>query len=362
MIKTLYGKDSKGGFKEWHVSVVDDEIHVTHGKLGGKMQTKVTKCVGKNVGKANETTPEEQALLEAESKYKKQLDKLYRPTVEELESVGNNLPMLAHDYTKVGYRMEYPLYASPKLDGVRCLVRITSSSITFTSRGGKEYIVPRHISEELSKIHLEGPELILDGELYLHGMSLQNIVSAVKNKDNPDHYRMQFHVFDIPSELPWEERYYQLLALEQFFSFDSCIQFVHCTKVEDEEQAREHLQKYMDYGFEGLMLRSISGAYTFNHRSSDLMKWKEFQDIEAKAIDCRIDKLGEGVLLCRLPVGIEFECKMRGTHATRLYEEQRKLIGKWITVRFQQYTDAGVPQFPVGTGVRNCDAQGNPLE
>ncbi|MGL5565314.1 MAG: hypothetical protein ACRDC4_06230, partial [Plesiomonas sp.] len=72
-MKTLFGKDTKGGIKQWSISVESNVITVMHGKLGGKMQTKFTVCEGKNIGRANETTPWQQAQAEAESKYKKQL-------------------------------------------------------------------------------------------------------------------------------------------------------------------------------------------------------------------------------------------------------------------------------------------------
>ena len=117
--KKLYGKDSKGNIKEWYIKVVGNEIHVSHGRKDGKMQTKVTVCQGKNIGRANEKSPETQAVLEAISKINKQMDKLYRESELELEDLKPLLPMLAHDYTKVGHRMRYPCHVSPKLDDMR---------------------------------------------------------------------------------------------------------------------------------------------------------------------------------------------------------------------------------------------------
>ncbi|MGL5015027.1 MAG: hypothetical protein ACRC6V_12165 [Bacteroidales bacterium] len=362
-MKTLYGKDTKGGIKQWSVSVEANVITVMHGKLDGKMQFKQTVCKGKNIGRANETTPWEQAKAEAESKYRKQLDKLYRPTIEELEAVGNQLPMLAHDYTKVGHRLTFPCYVSPKLDGVRCLAHLTPDSITFTSRGGKPYNVPKHLYEELRTLQPASGKIVLDGELYYHGMTLQNIVSAVKNVKNPVHRIMQFHIFDIPNEEKWEDRYNEhLLAVKEAMVGSQFIKFVFNEYVEDVESARKWMDSFIKDGYEGMMLRSPDGYYIFNHRSSDLMKWKDFLDTEAKIIDCKEDKNHEGVLLCELPSGVQFECKMRGATAFRNYRIQSKLVGEWLTVRYQQLTDRGAPQFPVGIAVRWCDKDGNPIE
>lgn len=320
-------------------------------------------CTGKNIGRANETTPEEQAQLEAEAKYKKQLDKLYRPTIEELESVGNKLPMLAHDYTKVGYRLAYPCYVSPKLDGVRCLATLGNGKVTFTSRGGKEYRVPKHLYAALMEIMPEQGELVLDGELYIHGMELNQIVSAVKNTDNPKHYEMEFHVFDVPSEKPFSERYLDLCDIERHYGFDGVIRMVKCSRVNSEDEARGWLATHMNNGFEGIMLRNPEGPYTFNHRSSDLQKWKEFKDCEAQIVSVDCDKNNEAVFNCRLPNDITFKCKMRGSHAERLFEVHSGFNeGRWITVRYQQLTEFGVLQFPVGIAFRNCDSEGNPLE
>ena len=89
-IKTLYGLDKKDSFKVWSIRTEGDELIIVHGKEGGKMQTKREIVKGKNIGRANETTPAEQAELEAMSRWRKQIDKGYRETKEEL----TELPLL----------------------------------------------------------------------------------------------------------------------------------------------------------------------------------------------------------------------------------------------------------------------------
>lgn len=70
---TLYAKAKTGKIKQWVVSVVDSTITVTHGQVGGKQQTQTTVITeGKNIGKSNETTPSEQAYLEAKAKWTSQ--------------------------------------------------------------------------------------------------------------------------------------------------------------------------------------------------------------------------------------------------------------------------------------------------
>lgn len=361
-MKTLYGKDSKGGIKVWTVEAIGDEVHVSHGKLGGKIQTKVTVCKPKNVGRANETTAESQAALEAESKYRKQIDKLYRPTVEELSEVGNKLPMLAHDYTRVAHRIHYPCDVSAKLDGVRCITEITPDTLCMTSRGGKPYNVPYHVYEELEELYMHSGVDVLDGEIYKHGLALQDIVSAVK-KDNPNTGSLEYWIFDLPSEKPWNERREELAKLQEKAAELELrhIKFVLNVRVETEDEARLVMNHYLERGFEGMMLRNLDGLYRFNHRSPDLQKWKDMVNLEAKVIDITRDKLDEGVLLCEMQNGKTFECKMKGQHVYRAYGSMLTLKGQWVTVKFQQFSNDGIPIFPVGMCVRDCDNEGNPL-
>lgn len=356
----LYGKDSKGTIKEWTVSTQGSVITVTHGKLGGKMQSKYTTCVAKNVGRANETTPEQQAKLEAESKYKKQLDKLYKPSIEDLDSVENQLPMLAMDYTKVGHRIKYPCYVSPKLDGVRCIAHYNGFITTLKSRGGHYYPVPVKMGLAIQAISEATGIDTFDGELYIHGEKLQDIVSCVK-KENEMTEHLEFWIFDLPSDKIWSQRYEDLMRLHSEIYDKPCVKLVSNYIADNENDARQAMNMYLQKGFEGMMLRSSNGLYKYNHRSPDLMKWKDFKDGEALVVGVTKDKLGEGVLKCRLASGVYFECKMKGNHEYRLFDNMMTLVGSWINFKYQALTADGVPQFPVGLYERDCDANGNPI-
>lgn len=360
-MKELFAVDKKGNVKHWTVTTDGADVIISHGRLGGKMQTKVTTCKGKNIGRSNETTPMEQAVLEAEAKYTKQIDKCYRPTIEGAEQVGQVLPMLAQNFLEHGHRIKFPCYVSPKLDGVRCIATVNGTDVTLTSRGGKEYLCPEHIYDELVHVSYLTGITKFDGELYIHGMKLQHIVSAVK-KPNSDTKHLRFCVFDIPSDKTWENRLTELKSIKEHCR--DGLEVVGAILVKSKTDAEVFLHRFMNEGYEGIMLRNISGMYEFNHRSADLQKWKIMQDLEAKVLSVEEDKNGEGVLNCHMKGDVNkiFKCKMRGSHEERLLKEQRKLIGKWITVIYQQLTEDGLPQFPVGAAVRNCDEEGNPIE
>ena len=357
--ETLYGEPKNGTAKQWSVYVEGDKVVVEWGRVGGKLQTKETICTPKNIGRSNETTSEQQALLEAEAKWTKQHDnKLYRKTIDEAKIVGELLPMLAIDGSKKPEKIKFPCYKQPKLDGVRCMVYLEDEEVKAISRQGKFYELNNTLKNEL-KILLTFNKAVdkYDGELYIDGQKLQNIVSAVRNTKNPLHEEVEFNIFDIPMNKTWEDR---MISLHNLLDMEK-VKIVRAESVYNMEEAISSVKDYMEDGYEGTILRNLKGKYEFNHRSNDLIKLKVMQDSEAKVISCREDKNGEGVLTCAWN-DVEFDVKMKGSHEERLFEKQNQLIGSWINFSYQALTDGGKPQFPVGNYIRNCDENGEPLE
>src|SRR5687767_10538404 len=80
---TLYHRTKLDKIVEWKIWVVGNAVHVEWGEIDGKKQTTVTYSEGKNIGKANETTPEQQASLDAESQWQHRLDRKYSKTIKE---------------------------------------------------------------------------------------------------------------------------------------------------------------------------------------------------------------------------------------------------------------------------------------
>ena len=79
----LYNLDKKGVERIWITWSEGDTVTTLSGVTGGKMITTTRKHSPKNVGRSNETSGEEQARKEAESKWVKQLDKGYKPKCKE---------------------------------------------------------------------------------------------------------------------------------------------------------------------------------------------------------------------------------------------------------------------------------------
>ena len=113
---TLYGVSSKGVTKVWDIQVSqyakDAVITVSHGQLGGKIQhSPETIREGMNIGKSNETSPYEQACLEAQSKWSKKHDSNYTEHLPKIDAgMGKyvtfgedeeNKPARAEEWAKV---------------------------------------------------------------------------------------------------------------------------------------------------------------------------------------------------------------------------------------------------------------------
>lgn len=357
MLPKLYGYDTKGKIKVWWATVEGDIITIHHGQDGGKIQTKDTICKAKNVGRSNETTPEQQAISEAQSKWNKQIDKGYAENIEDADKL--ELPMLAHDYNKHGHRINYPCDVSPKLDGVRCLCYIDTDvgTVKFKSRGGKDYPVPEHLKEQLLEIatNSELSKYKLDGELYIHGMLLQDIVSCAK-KENGNTKDLTYCIFDLPTEdLTWELRLQQLE--NDLLHLSTHVSFVSNDKAYTEEEMKILHDEFVQEGYEGCMIRNHDAHYTFGKRNAGIQKYKEFMDEEFEVVGYCGDKNGECVFRCKTTCGGEFDVKMKGTHEQRAYQLSTgsKFIGKMMTVKFQAWTKDKLPQFPVALSMRDYE-------
>ena len=83
-LEKLYKIDSLGKLREWTMVIDGDSFHAEKGLVGGKIVCdKPTTAIGKNEGKVNETTNEEQALLEAQARWDKKLKEGYARTPKE---------------------------------------------------------------------------------------------------------------------------------------------------------------------------------------------------------------------------------------------------------------------------------------
>lgn len=359
-MKTLYSKDNKGDLRVWSIYTEGSEVVVKHGKLGGKVQEKRYTAEGKSAGRSNSTTPEQQAVLEADAKYVKQLKSGYFIEKEDALDFQEFTPMKAFGYKDFAHKITYPCLGQKKLDGFRLMIDKNGQA---WSKQGEPIELPTHwVGVKEFAINCGG----LDGECYAglkhkEGLSLQKIISAFR-KPNEDTPKLQYWVYDIPNDSTMLERHKTMNYLAD--SKPTSVVLVNGVALRDENDADQYFEAKISQGYEGVVYRNLDANYEFGKRSYNLIKRKSRQTTEAVVQSVEKDRNGWGILQCKTFEGIEFKCQMRVDAAEknyRLYENALEIIGKTIEVEFEDYSDDGVPCKCCAIGLREVDKYGRPV-
>lgn len=369
ILEPLYKKSSKGKIEVWQISVLGNVITTTYGEYNGKQQaTSDTIKSGKNIGRSNETTKEEQAIAEAKAKHDKKLKSGYVTTWEDAKDgvlsdliTGGIEPMLAFSFEKQGDKITYPCYTQPKLDGIRCIAIKNGDDVTLWTRTRKPINSCPHIIEAIKELDVE--EIILDGELYNHTLKhdFEKIVSAVR-KDEPSELSklIQYHVYDVVENCDYIGRCGKLeRTLGNYVS--EVLQEVPTFLIGSESDIADFTKGFIRDGYEGAMLRNALGTYE-NKRSTNLIKVKEF-DSDEFFIFGMVEGRGKlsghaGTFQCATDDGATFEAKLKGSMSRlkELFEgPQEDWLGKKLTVQYQGKTSKGIPRFPVGVEIRDYE-------
>jgi DNA ligase-1 len=353
--KTIYKKDSSGKIRFVTVKTYGSSVQQLSGVLGSeKIVEHKSIAKAKNIGKANETTPEEQAVKEAQAKITDKLSREYFNTIEEAEAKGGSevmLPMLAKDYKKESKKVVYPCYVQPKLDGMRALY----NTGIFSSRKGKVVDTMTHITNDIG----DSTAHILDGELYAHQKSFQENMRLIKSYKEGESEDVMYHVYDLIIDRPFEDR---IRLLRQIVSDNyPTVKVVETYVAANEEQMLELHSKFIEEGYEGTIIRHSNAGYAVNKRDTQLLKYKDFIDEIYTVVDILpSDKNpNQGVVHCegKHPETGErftFGCGMKFSHAEReaMLNQVKDYIGLKAEIRFFEYTEDYVPRFPVCHGFR----------
>jgi len=349
---TLFKKDSKGKIRVLNIYTEGADLVQSAGLLDGNLVTNRKTCKPKNLGKSNESTDEEQALSEMQSKIAEKLKEDYFTTIEAAETIAVVLPMLAKDFKEHDHKINWnsdAVYVQPKLDGMRALA-ITGPNASLTSRTGSPIDTCEHILEELRKL----PEgLILDGELYAHGKSFQDNMRLIKKYRPNETELVKFHNYDLVSDTTFSNR---LDVITQGWNIQrEHIELVDTMKISTQEQLAFAHTLNINRGFEGSIVRWGSESYKVNARSENLLKYKDFKDIALPILDITPSdarpEWGQPVYELN---GKRFSSGMKFSHDERKHWLMFKdhYIGKTAEIRFFEYTDDGLPRFPVTVGIR----------
>ena len=392
---TIYKIASTGKVWEWRTWVEDKGTHAVIHTLAGQQgmkqtPTEVPVYVGKNIGKANETTYLQQAQMDALSKMEKKLKGEYRYDVKDAakgELQGGKAPMLAQKLIITGdgktegktiqkMGIEFDVVGvQPKLDGLRCLIKIDEDSVELRTRTSKKFEPIPHIEADIRKAYVENNLSGLyefDGELYTTEISFSKISGALrKQKKTEEHLRnlqfVKFHIYDVMLDKGYADRMAfigTLFGTHENPKYDSICPIEHHEIIATDDNITAKMNDFIERGNEGLMLRKLDVPYE-NKRSWQLCKYKFFQDEEFELADVLEDARGgfTSMVVLKTEPYIDKDGKEKDTfnagikdmtqaECAELLANKHDYIGQKVTIQFQEYTDYGVPLFPKFKGVR----------
>lgn len=394
MIKYLLGKASTGKFRfvivetdeEWHEPEHGYLIQRSYGQVGGKTTLSPTIIVDKTKQKR---TWKEQLDLQFNSTVKGYLDKGYievekhpnEYTTEELQSIFGDVktnqygvikPQLAKQADKVTNKkiFENEWLISRKLDGVKALFYYKDGEILTSSRGGEDYNVATTALREnptLIKFFEKYPSVILDGELFKPGKSLQQISGAARMEKNAyDCDWLQNWIYDCyfldKPEMVASDRYTFLYqALHEEFNFpiaetydvdgDAPIRLLLHESVKGWENMEKYHDLFVSEGFEGACITDPNKAYKPGSRGNQLIKIKHYKAEDFLVVGYELGLRGseDMTFICELEDGRTFAAMPVGDRATKAeYVEnfEEKYKNKLGECTFFNYSDQGLPLQP----------------
>ena len=383
---TLYNNKNKKVY-EWSIKIEYAEndsynITVTHGEKEGK-KIKHVKTISE--GKASRSALE-QAILESSRKWINKKDKeLYVENISGKKSLtdskagSSNIivrPMLANKFSfdlykpsskSRAFKIAPPLYCQRKYDGIRCISYLKDGKLILESRKGVAFENFDNLKTELLKLFKKLPQnFYFDGELFTDQIDFEVISGLIRlsekkctAEDRALINTIEYHVYDFVDldqlALTYSER---LAFLRSSLKSSKLIICVETFFLENIQDVKVYHDKFIQEGFEGIMIRDPNGPYEVQKRSKYLQKYKEFMEEEFKIVGFHEgdgDEKGAIVWDCITSNGSPFAVRPKGTFETRkkLFSEGTSYIGKDLTVIFQEYTSDGIPRFPVGKSIRD---------
>ncbi len=365
-LPTLYKKTKTGAIQEWDCLVVNNQILIKYGQLNGIKTPSAKTCFGKNKGKTNETSDHEQAQLEAKSLWTKKKEReRYCEDINTCEDV-KVAPMLAQDITKNWklidnqFMQGKAVYTSSKLDGNRLMVHVFQNDtgevqLEYYSRKLVKIDTLHHLDDQiLNYIKNSGWNLPLhlDGEAYIHGVSLQTINSYLK-KLQPETSQIKYQIYDVyldnSPEITFSARFKNniLEGYTEIKQSNQSIVPLESYICRSRQEIDKLLNKFESLGYEGAMVR-LDKEYQPGARSKYLLKYKRFEDGEFKIIGFSYgkDSFSSCVIWkCITEKQVEFDILANGTLEEKRIKNPESFIGRYVTIKYKDKTDEGIPKF-----------------
>ena len=289
-------------------------------------------------------------------------------------------PMLAGKCTDVS-KLKYPVLASLKLDGVRCIM-VSGKLMSRTLKP-----IPNHLVQEVFKDVPDGS----DGELIIGDPTAFNAyrktVSAVMGDGN-DISGLRFYVFDnFKYDAPFVSRHNHLMTTICELNTQGLEVLSHRLCI-DEQELNDFEAKAVDAGHEGVMVRSLGGPYK-QGRSTEkegyLLKIKRFEDAEAEVTGFeermhngnsattnalgrtersshKENLIGRGDLGALTVKGLQAPYKgvefnigsgFDDEERMRIWQNKSEYVGKIVKFRYFPLGSKDRPRFPTFEGIRD---------
>jgi DNA ligase-1 len=227
-------------------------------------------------------------------------------------------------------------WVSEKLDGVRG----RWDGERLITRAGQPIEAPRWFTAGW-------PKAAMDGELWIGRGRFDEVSGIVRTGANDDGgwRRVRFMVFDLPEHGGrFENRLTQLRVLLAAKPI-AWLQAVPQVRLEDSTALEARLKQVVASGGEGLMLHRRNAMYHAG-RSEDLIKYKTYEDAEARVVAHAPGK-GKytgmlGALVVQMPDGRRFRL---GSGFTDVQRAHPPPVGSLVTYRYNGLTSKGLPRF-----------------
>ena len=267
-----------------------------------------------------------------------------------------------------------------KINGERCIITaevekglFETIKLHYRSREGvdwtdklsylDDYLLPCIPEEIINMMAEEG--VALDGELYLPGYGINEINSFIKNTELPQHYKLQFWLYDICIENMSAKN-------RQNHIDDFLLGKVHRSRIHTKEEHLNNTDRlvvlpnfdcsnineailrrdaFISLGFEGLVIRKTDAEYQFGgRRNNSMLKFKKKEDGLFTIVDIvpeGIKRSNLGKFVLKNDINDElFECTYNAPHSAQeeILANKAKYIGKCALVEYRERS--GISQVP----------------
>ena len=277
--------------------------------------------------------------------------------------------------------LKFPVAVCPKIDGIRGVINDDKVVLSLAFKPIRNKFIQKILHEIV--------EPDMDGEL-LAGKTFQACNSGIMSFDGePD---FTYNIFDWARDGLLVQYRYRMAFLKEWYEalppeFRKYISIVDYEIVNNLEEFYAAEERYLNLGYEGIMIRSIPGVYKCGRstlREGLLLKYKRFVDSEAEVIgfeelyknenEAGEDNFGNikrsqskeglvpagtlGSFLVRdLTSGVEFTVGSGFDPGQRqlYWDNQQKYLGKIVKYHYFPKGIKDKPRFPIFDGFRDKD-------